>query len=194
MNEFFALMNRLKYIDRWGLMYSSRRENVMEHSAFTAMLAHALALTENDLAGYKKVDAEHTALLALYHESAEVLTGDLPTPIKYYNDDITAAYKEIEQAANRRIVESLPRSLKGPLGGYIEQKASDTESAIVKAADRIAALIKCKEEISRGNGEFEGAYRSTLEKLTETPSESVKYFLSEILPTFDKTLDELNKK
>lgn len=192
MNCFFAILNRLKYINRWGLMHGVRSENVMEHSAIVAMLAHSLAALENKLSG-TEYDPARAALLGLYHEAAEALTGDLPTPVKYYNASITAAYKEIERGAEERITRSVPPKLEGELKGYISQDKTERESAVVKAADKIAALIKCREELKAGNTEFAGAEKSTLAELERSPLKSVKYFLDEMLPAYDLTLDELQQ-
>lgn len=189
MNEFFALMNRMKFIERWGLMNSTRPENVMEHSALTAMLAHALCLLENKLFG-GGYNPERAALLGLYHESAEVLTGDLPTPVKYFNDSITTAYKAIEQEAERRICARLPQTLKTDMEGLISQDKGEREYAMVKAADKLAALIKCVEETKAGNDEFKRAYSATLKSLKESGFKSVDYFLKEMLPAFAMNLDE----
>lgn len=190
MNGFFALIDRLKYIDRWGLMHGVRNENVMEHSAITAMLAHSLALLENELSG-ENIDPEKAALLGLYHEAAEALMGDLPTPVKYYNDKITAAYKAIEKQAEQKLCSSVPTPLKKSLSGYISQNKTSKEYKVVKAADKIAALIKCKQEIKAGNPEFQAAHKATLSSLVSSPLAGVRYFLREILPTFDLNLDEL---
>lgn len=192
MNEFFALIDRLKYIDRWGLMHGVRTENVLEHSAQTAMLAHSLALLENKLSG-AELNAERVALLGLYHEAAEALTGDLPTPVKYYNESITAAYKEIEHSAEQKICGSIPDMLKGELSGYIAQEKTETERKVVKAADKLAALIKCKQEINSGNREFAPAFDATLKSLKESNLKSVEYFLKELLPSFDLPIDTLSE-
>lgn len=173
-------------------MHGVRSENVMEHSAIVAMLAHSLAVLENKLSG-ESYNPEAAALSGLYHEAAEALTGDLPTPVKYYNAAITSAYKEIERGAEERITRSIPPELEGELKGYISQDKTAKESAIVKAADKIAALIKCREELKAGNTEFAGAERSTLRELESSPLKSVKYFLDEMLPAYDLTLDELQQ-
>ncbi|MCI9031779.1 MAG: 5'-deoxynucleotidase [Clostridia bacterium] len=193
MNGFFAILNRLKYINRWGLMHCVRSENVMEHSAMVAMLAHCLAVLENKLSGEDLINPERAALSGLYHETAEVLTGDLPTPVKYYNAAITKAYKEIERGAEERIAKTVPPELTGELKGYISQDKTAKEGVIVKAADKIAALIKCREELKAGNAEFAGAEKSTLAELESSPLKSVRYFLDEMLPAYELTLDELQQ-
>lgn len=189
MNGFFALMNRMKFIDRWGLMNCTRGENVMEHSAMTAMLAHALALTQNKLTG-SALDASRAALLGLYHEAAEVITGDLPTPVKYFNAKITSAYKEIEREAEKKIVQQIPAPLRQDLQGLVSQDKNAPESRIVKAADKLAALIKCTEETMAGNGEFNQAHEATLRDLKDMRLACVDYFLEELLPPFRKNLDD----
>lgn len=189
MNEFYALMNRMKFIERWGLMRSTKSENVAEHSNFTAMLAHSLALMENKLSD-EKVDAERVALMGLYHEAAEVLTGDLPTPVKYYSPQITKAYKEIERRAEERICSALPPLVKDELTDYVIQKREGKEGRLIKAADKLAALIKCAEETKAGNSEFSKAFSATLAELKKSGLKSVEYFLKEILPSFELNLDE----
>lgn len=190
MSGFFAILNRLKYIDRWGLMHGTRRENVLEHSAMTAMLAHALALIENSLTG-SGYDAKEIALKALYHETAESITGDLPTPVKYGSERITAAYKEIEKLTERRIADTLPDILKDALTPYVVQNRTESERMIIKAADKLAALIKCIEEKKAGNAEFAAAYETTLEDLKDSNLKSAEYFLENMLPAFGLTLDEI---
>lgn len=189
MNDFFALMNRMKYIGRWGLMNCTRSENVMEHSAMTAMLAHALAIAENKLTG-DSINAAHAALMGLYHEAAEVVTGDLPTPVKYFNDKITAAYKEIEREAEERIIGQLPDMLKEDISVLVSQDKTLRESVIVKAADKLAALIKCTEEKEAGNREFSQAYKTTLADLKGMKLACVDYFITELLPSFKLNLDD----
>lgn len=189
MNEFYALMNRMRFIERWGLMHRTRGENVAEHSLMTAMLAHSLALLENKLSD-EKVDEKQAALMGLYHEAAEVLTGDLPTPVKYYNAEITRAYKDIEHKAEEKICEALPELLKADLCGYIRQDRQGKIGAVVKAADRLAALIKCDEESRSGNTEFDAAKESTLAELKKSNLKSVEYFLSDIMGSFKLNLDE----
>ena len=170
-------------------MHGVRSENVMEHSAIVAMLAHSLAALENKLSG-TEYDPARAALLGLYHEAAEALTGDLPTPVKYYNASITAAYKEIERGAEERITRSVPLKLEGELKGYISQDKTERESAVVKAADKIAALIKCREELSFGNREFESAEKSTHAALNSANENSVRYFMENFADSFGLSLDD----
>lgn len=192
MNGFFAILNRLKFIDRWGLMHSVRKENVLEHSALTAIFVHALALIENELF-CGKYNVERAVLLALYHEAAEALTGDLPTPVKYYDEKITAAYKEIERKAEEKIKSSVPSVLSDKLESLICQDKTAPEAALVKAADKLSALVKCFEEIRAGNPEFGGAYESTLNEVSASPLKSVQMFLTEFFPAFGFTLDALQR-
>ena len=168
MSKFFAYISRMKNIRRWGLMRSFREENVQEHSLQVAMFAHALALLENERFG-GEYDAEHVMAIAVYHETAEVITGDLVTPIKYYNDDIKSAYKHIEALAEERMISMLPEDMV-PLYRPLIQPLSEEEKRIVKAADKLAAYTKCLEEVRSGNREFEKAsenLRKSIEKMGE---------------------------
>lgn len=191
MSNFFALLFRMKYIPRWGLMRCSAEENVAEHTTETAILAHALCVIENEMFG-GKLDPEKAAVIALYHETAEVITGDLPTPVKYWDEQITSAYKRIEHDAELKIIASLPKEIQAEFKQYITPDVSD-EAKLAKAADRLAALIKCTEELSRGNREFSDAFAATKANLESSPFKSVGYFIDECLPAFGKTLDELCK-
>ena len=194
MSKFFAYISRMKNIRRWGLMRSFREENVQEHSLQVAMFAHALALLENERFG-GDYDAEHVMAIAVYHETAEVITGDLVTPIKYYNDDIKSAYKHIEALAEERMISMLPEDMV-PLYRPLIQPSSEEEKRIVKAADKLAAYTKCLEEVRSGNREFEKAsenLRKSIEKMAdEWNLPSVKCFMEEFIPSFEVTLDELN--
>lgn len=189
MSNFFALLFRMKYIPRWGLMRCSAHENVAEHTTETAILAHALCVIENRMFG-GKLDPEKAAVIALYHESAEVITGDLPTPVKYFDDSITSAYKRIERDAEARIIAALPKEIQCDFEPYIMPEPSD-EARLAKAADKLAALIKCTEELASGNREFQDAYNATKATLEACQFKSVGYFIDECLPAFGKTLDEL---
>lgn len=191
MSNFFALLFRMKYIPRWGLMRCSSEENVAEHTAQTAMIAHALCVIENRMYG-GNLDPEKAAVIALYHESAEVITGDLPTPVKYFDDSITSAYKRIERDAEARILAALPKEIQSEFQAYIMPEPSD-EARLAKAADKLAALIKCTEELASGNREFQDAFNATKATLEASPFKSVSYFISDCLPAFGKTLDELCK-
>ena len=182
----------MKLIKRWSLMKANDRENVAEHSAQTAQIAHALAVIKNRLYD-GNVNADRVATLALYHEAAEVITGDLPTPIKYFNPKIRTAFKEIEEIANEKLLSMLPSELKDDYRELISPDASSYESILVKAADKISAYIKCIEEMRSGNREFAKAELS-LKKEVESyfTYPEVKYFCDTFLSSFKKTLDELD--
>ena len=192
MFNFFAYMARMKLIKRWSLMKANDRENVAEHSAQTAQIAHALAVIKNRLYD-GNLNADRVATLALYHEAAEVITGDLPTPIKYFNPKIRTAFKEIEEIANDKLLSMLPSELKDDYRELISPDASSYESILVKAADKISAYIKCIEEMRSGNREFAKAELS-LKKEVEFyfTYPEVKYFCDTFLSSFKKTLDELD--
>ena len=190
-NNFFAYMARMKLIRRWSLMKSVSEENIAEHSAQVAQIAHALALIKNRMFG-GELNADRIAVMALYHETSEVLTGDLPTPIKYYNPEIRKAYKEIEQVANDKLISMLPDELRCDYREVIETDAESYEAILVKVADKISAYIKCIEEMRSGNKEFAKAEK-TLKKAVEKYYcyPEVKYFCDTFIDSFKKTLDEL---
>ena len=192
MYNFFAYMSRMKLIRRWSLMKAVSEENIAEHSAQVAQMAHALAVIANRVYG-KNVNADRVATLALYHESSEVITGDLPTPIKYYNPSIRDAYKSIEKTANDRLISMLPEELKPEYESLINQNRNSYEHTLVKAADKLSAYVKCIEEMKSGNREFakaEISLKSAVEEYFYLPE--VKYFCDKFLPSFSKTLDELD--
>lgn len=192
MYHFFAYMARMKLIRRWSLMKSVDEENIAEHSAQVAQIAHALALIKNRKFG-GELNADRVATMALYHETSEVLTGDLPTPIKYYNPEIRAAYKEIEGVANEKLISMLPEDLQADYRTLIFEDPASYEARLVKAADKLSAYIKCVEELRSGNREFAKAedtlYRE-IEKYFDM--DEVRYFCDTFLDTFKKTLDELD--
>lgn len=192
MYHFFAYMARMKLIRRWSLMKSVDEENIAEHSAQVAQIAHALALIKNRKFG-GALNADRVATMALYHETSEVLTGDLPTPIKYYNPEIRAAYKEIEGVANEKLISMLPEDLQADYRTLIFEDPASYEARLVKAADKLSAYIKCVEELRSGNREFAKAedtlYRE-IEKYFDM--DEVRYFCDTFLDTFKKTLDELD--
>ena len=191
MYNFFAYMARMKLIRRWSLMKSVSDENIAEHSAQVAQIAHALALIKNRRFG-GELNADRVASMALYHETSEVLTGDLPTPIKYYNPDIRNAYKNIESTANEKLISMLPEELRADYRELIEPKVDSYEAMLVKAADKISAYIKCVEELRSGNREFAKAEISLREAVEEYYCyDEVKYFCDTFLDSFRKTLDEL---
>ncbi len=191
MFKFFAYINRMKYIRRWSLMRSVREENIMEHSQQVAVIAHALALINNKIYG-GNADVEKTVLLAQYHEVGEVITGDLPTPIKYFNPEINLAYKDLEKIACERIINMLPEELKSEYRSYILPQDDGIERKLVKYADRLSAYLKCVEEIKAGNNEFKKAKISIEKELKSAEDKSVGYFLKNFAPAFDLTLDELD--
>ena len=188
--DFYAYIDRMKYIRRWQLMRSQRDENIMEHSQSVAMLAHALAVIRNKVFG-GNVNVEKTVLYAMYHEISEVLTGDLPTPIKYYNRTIHNAYKDLERSAAEKMAEMLPEELKGELSPCILADEESEEYQLVKAADRLSAYIKCLEELRSSNGEFEKAKKSIEDDLHARSMPEVEYFFEHFVPSFSLTLDEL---
>ncbi len=192
MSHFFAYLARMKHIKRWGLMRNTQEENIQEHSLQTAMIAHALALIRNRLYG-GNVDAQKIMAFAVYHEAGEVITGDLATPIKYFNPEINKAYKAIEALAVDKLLGMLPEELQGDYTGLLElQSANQEEHAIVKAADKICAYLKCVEELKAGNGEFKKAKAAIEKDLKNSPLKEVQYFMKEFAASFGLTLDELN--
>ena len=191
-HHFFAYMARMKLIRRWSLMKSVSEENIAEHSAQVAQIAHALAVIKNRIFG-GNVNADRVTSIALYHETSEVLTGDLPTPIKYYNEEIRRSYKEIEGIANKKLISMLPEALQEDYRALIEVPADSYEHILVKAADKISAYIKCIEELRSGNREFskaESALKKEIDAYLQYPE--VAYFCETFLDTFTKTLDELD--
>lgn len=189
--HFFAYISRLKYIKRWNLMRNTREENVQEHSHNVAAIAHALCLIANNIYG-KDISEKDVLAYAVYHEAGEVITGDLPTPIKYFNDDITKSYKNIEKYAEDTLADMLPEELRGDLERYIKGDVPEDVRKIVKAADRLAAYIKCVEEKSSGNREFDKAAVRTLKAINDMNMPEAEYFIENFLPSYEMTLDELN--
>lgn len=188
--DFFAYLNRLKYIKRWPLMRSMVEENVMEHTAVVAIISHALAVIKNkNYAG--AVNEEKAVLYALYHETSEVITGDLPTPIKYFNKEINGAYKDIERGAENKLLSTLPEDLRGEFQAVVSPDKDSEEYKIMKCADKIAAYIKCIEEVKSGNREFVKAKESIKKEIDKMEREEVKFFVKNVLPAYEKTLDEL---
>ena len=190
--SFFAMMSRMKYIDRWALMRNSRTENISEHSLEVAMLAHCLAVLGNKRF-QRNLNENRIALLAMYHDSTEIITGDMPTPIKYYNQDIKTAFKEVEKKAARHLLSMLPEDLQEayePI--FIKQPEDDYLWKLVKGADKLSALIKCIEERKAGNSEFSSAERALKTSLTEMKLDEVEDFMKDFLPAYERTLDDLN--
>ena len=193
MNAFFAYLNRMKYIERWSLMRSTRKENIMEHSQQVAVIAHALCEIGNSYFG-KNHDSNKIAVISLFHECSEVITGDLPTPIKYFNKEINSAYKDLEDKSNEKLIGMLPDKMQKTYSEILKHDDESMEYKIMKAADKISAYIKCLEELSGGNKEFLNAKETIQKELENSKMEEVKYFLENFIETFSMTLDELSEK
>ena len=194
-NEFYALLGRMRYITRWGLMRNSFSENIQEHSHQVAVLAHALALIRRDVLGLPSPDPDTCAVVGLYHDASETLTGDMPTPIKYYNKNIKEVFKSIEDEANHQLVSQLPYDLKAAYEDIFFKKDNlDYEWKLIKAADKLSALIKCIEEEKTGNREFIKAKEATEESLRQMSVNipEITDFMKEFIPSYYKTLDELS--
>jgi 5'-deoxynucleotidase len=197
--NFFAMLHRMRYINRWGLMRNTQPENIQEHSLQVATTAHALAVARNRFYadGRTVIDENRITLLALYHDASEILTGDLPTPVKYFNPIIRDAYKAVESVASQKLLSMLPPELAPNWKDVLEPDMEDPSTAeamkLVKAADKICACIKCIDEEKAGNTEFRDAARSVRETLDEIAAElpEVRYFLDHFLPPFWLSLDEL---
>lgn len=187
--SFFAYISRLRYISRWGLMRNTVQENVQEHSHMVAVFAHALALIRRDIYG-QEIDPGTVALLALYHDASEIFTGDLPTPVKYHNPEIAAAYKKVEAGAAEKLLSLLPEALHASYAALFTA-ADPSAQALVKAADKLSAYVKCVEELKAGNAEFRSAAEQTYRSLEELDLPELSYFMEQFLPAFSQTLDEL---
>ncbi len=189
--HFFALISRMKHIRRWGLMRNSDPENLSEHSHMTAVLAHALAVINRDVFG-GDADPGQCAAAALFHDASEILTGDLPTPVKYFNPAIKDAYKAVEKVSANRIIAMLPKELQTEYTPLIREELPNDVYAIVKAADKLAAYIKCVEELRAGNAEFKKAAEQTRAALDAIELRELRYFLEKFIDSFELTLDELD--
>ncbi len=190
-NSFYAMLSRMKYIARWGLMRNTREENLAEHTLEVAQLAHALAEIGNRRLG-RGYDPGRVALAALYHDCAEIITGDLPTPVKYYNSRIRESYRDIERGAEDTLLDLLPDDLRPAYEGLFGPGRDDPETErLVKAADKLSALLKCIEEEKAGNREFALARRSTEQALDELALPEAEIFRREFLEPYGLTLDEL---
>lgn len=189
-NEFYAFLGRMRYITRWGLMRNTFSENIAEHSYQTAVLAHALALIRRDVLKLPTPDPDRCAVAALYHDASEILTGDLPTPIKYYNPEIKTAYKQVERVAGERLLNMLPPELRA---SYEHDVLEDDEALapIVKGADKLSAHIKCLEEQKAGNTEFDTAARQTWEAIQAMDRPELNWFVEHCLGAFALNLDQL---
>lgn len=190
-SHFFAYLSKLRWIERWGMKRNAIRENVMEHSFEVGVVAHALGEIHNQM--YEvKLDLGELVLTALYHDASEVLTGDLPSPIKYHNEKIRDAYKEVEHAAEREMLVMLPVNLQKTYSRYLlSENVKPDIKQLIKAADIIVAYTKCKSEVLAGNPEFSKAMKDTEDRLLQLQQPEVKAFCAQFLPSFDLTLDEL---
>lgn len=190
-SNFFAMISRLKYIDRWALMRNTRNENLSEHSMETAVIAHVLAIIGNKRYS-KNYDADRVAMLGLYHDAPEILTGDMPTPVKYYSKELRNAYAKAEENACKRLAQMLPEDLRDEFMPFFFAQSEDEELwKLVKAADRFSALIKCIEEEKAGNREFRSAYISIKESITQLNMPEADDFLKEFIPGYSLALDEI---
>ena len=191
-NEFYALMGRMRYITRWGLMRNTFSENISEHSHMTAVLAHALALIRRDILNLPAPAPDRCAVAALYHDASEILTGDLPTPVKYYNEEIRTSYRRIERRAVEALAEKLPDYLRDDYWQLMNAERAP-EWKYVKAADTLSGYLKCLKERKAGSEEFAGAEASLRERLVETDVPALDDFLRDFLPAYTQTLDEQTK-
>lgn len=187
--NFFALTSRMKYINRWGLMRNTRQENIAEHSLDTAIITHLLCEIKNKRFG-GDVDASRAVMYAIYHDVPEIITGDLPTPVKYYSPVISEAYKDVEKAAVNKLLEGIPEDLRDTYAEIFNEENDPELRRIVKAADKISALIKCIEERKTGNSDFLDAERQTLASIKKMNMPEADVFLNEFLPAYSLTLDE----
>ena len=188
-HNFFPMVARMRYINRWGLMRNTRLENIQEHSHQVAVLAHALAVIQNKYYG-GQVDVGQVAVAALYHDASEIITGDMPTPIKYDNPEIKAAYKAVESVAEQKLLSMLPEDLRGDYEEIITIPDPKIHG-LVKAADKLSAYLKCVEELKAGNLEFKKAKEQTYAALCQNPVPALQYFMEHFLEGFELTLDEL---
>ena len=189
-NEFYALLGRMRYINRWGLMRNSFSENIQEHSHQVAVLAHALALIRREILGLEGPDPDRCAVAALYHDATEILTGDLPTPIKYYNSSIMDAYKQVEHIAANHLLDLLPQQLRECYAPLVLEEDAQV-GQIVKAADKLSAYAKCVAEQRMGNTEYESAAQQTMEAMRAMERPELDWFIAECLPAFSFNLDQL---
>ena len=189
-HDFFAYISRMKYIARWSLMRSADAENIQEHSHMVAVLAHALGLIRREIF-HQDCDVDALAAIALYHDAPEILTGDLPTPIKYHSRSVKAAYDEVEALAAEKLLSALPEALRPAYRAILSAPEREEEYALVKAADTLSACIKCVEERRAGSREFLSAEAASRKKLEAMALPEVDYFLEHFMPGFEKNLDEL---
>ena len=191
-NNYYSMLFRMKYINRWALMRNTQSENISEHSNDVAVLSHALCVIGNSRLG-KNLNAERAAFLGLYHDMTEIITGDMPTPVKYHSEEMRKAYSVVEDTAGRTLLSMLPEDMRGTYEGAFFKKEEDEYLwKIVKAADKLSALIKCIEETKAGNSEFEKALQSTEDSLREMNIPEAEIFLQEFIGSFYLSLDEQN--
>lgn len=192
-SHFFAMLSRMKYISRWGLMNNTKTENISEHSLQTAMFAHLLVLVHNNNTG-ENLNAERAALIGMYHDATEIITGDMPTPVKYYNPEIISSYKEVERIAGEKLTSMLPGELRPEYEDIILLKKKEDKELYkyVKAADKLSALVKCIEEIRMGNDEFKSAEISTKKAIKNMNLPEADEFMEKFLPSFSLTLDDIS--
>ncbi|KMO86845.1 hypothetical protein AB840_05865 [Megasphaera cerevisiae DSM 20462] len=191
MSHFFALLARMKFIRRWGLMRNIQDENIQEHTLQTAMIAYHLCVLSNTYFG-GHTDPRQAAVLALYHDAAEIFTGDMPTPVKYFNTRMRSTYKEVEQLAQERLIAALPKELQSAYLPLLRDAEEDSVWPFVKAADTLSAYLKCLQEITAGNREFNEAYYAIEAKLKELHMPEVDIFMNEYAPSFRLSLDDIN--
>jgi 5'-deoxynucleotidase len=189
-SNFFALISRMRYIERWSLMRNSINENIQEHSHMVAVIAHALGVIRRDVFGMP-CNPDACATVALYHDASEILTGDLPTPIKYHDDEIMSAYRRVETIASEKLLSMLPEELQPAFEPVLVGETQRELHPIVKAADKLSAYIKCIEERKAGSNEFLNAEKQTLEAIHAYNLPEAEYFIEHFIPAFEKTLDEL---
>lgn len=188
--HFYALISRMRNIRRWGLMENSFEENIQEHSLMVAVLAHSLGVIRRDIF-HGEADPEHLAACALYHDASEIFTGDLPTPVKYFNPEISRAYKQVERLSLQRLLGMLPETMRPAYADLLLPENWDEPTrALLRGADKLAAYLKCVEELRAGNGDFKRAAEQTGEALDAMDLPEVRYFLQEFAPSFSLTLDE----
>ena len=192
--HFYAMLSRMKYINRWGLMRNTREENLCEHSLEVAFVAHALGIINNEIFG-GDIPAERLAILGMYHDVTEIITGDMPTPVKYYSPVIREAYKEVENVAKNELLSGLPEKLAYKYEKVLTE-TSDEEQLwkYVKAADKLSALIKCIEEQQMGNSDFAKAQKTIEEALKNMHMPEVDYYMKEFIPAYSLTIDESGAK
>jgi len=189
--SFFALISRMKNITRWTLMRNCAVENIQEHSHMVAVIAHALAVIGRDIFG-KNANPGDVAAAALFHDASEIFTGDMPTPIKYFDPEIMSAYKRVESLASQRLLKALPESMRDAYLPLLSDNNDAETIKLIKAADKLAAHIKCLEELNAGNSEFRAAAKQSREKLMLLKMPEVNYFIENFIEAFSLTLDEID--